>query len=119
MSKKQNYQNYYKKPMTEVKVDEEKEEIKDVRTAEAVEESTEQPKEEIKEVLQPKKAKVTGAKLVNMRAVASKDGKIIDKLPEGTIVEIGESKLLANSGWTHIKYNDKTGFMMSQFLKEI
>ena len=119
MSRQKNYQNYYRRPKEEEHVNESYKSQAEETKQEPQKESTEQPKEEIKEVSQPKKAKVTGAKLVNMRAIASKDGKIIDKLPEGTIVEVGESKLFVDTAWAHIKYNDKTGFMMSQFLKEI
>lgn len=116
MSKnRNNYSGYFKSPTREVN-DELKKNIEEVQP---IEEATKETRESDEKIPEPKKAKVTGAKLVNMRAVASKDGMIIDKLPEGTIVEVGESKLLANSGWTHIKYNEKTGFMMTKFLKEI
>lgn len=107
MSKnRHNYSGYYKSPTQEITSNNKA----DFKEDQPIRETT--PK-------RPKKAKVTGAKLVNMRENPNKESNVIDKLKEGTIVEVGESKLLANSTWTHIKYNEKTGFMMSQFLKEI
>ena len=118
MSKSNNYQNYYKNPKNEEVVNEsvnaQTEEIQPVE----LEKTTAKETEQIKEVPQPKRAKVAGAKLVNMRENPNKSATVIDKLKEGTIVELGESTVVGPE-WSHIKYGNKTGFMMSMFLKEI
>lgn len=142
MSKNKNYQNFYKKnkgeksnvSTKEVQTTEEVSEAlqEETKTEEQkVELSISSPDKEIVTKVGPSsieqkpaedywpKAKVYGAALVNMRENPSTDGKVIEKLKEGTIVIVGESKLLANTQWRHIKYGEKTGFMMAQFLKEI
>lgn len=142
MSKNKNYQNFYKKN----KGEKSNVSTKEVQTTEEVSEAPKEeakteeqkvevaikgPEDEIVTKVGPSsieqkpakdywpKAKVYGAALVNMRENPSTDGKVIEKLKEGTVVIVGESKLLANTQWRHIKYGEKTGFMMAQFLKEI
>lgn len=142
MSKNKNYQNFYKKN----KGEKSNVSTKEVQTTEEVSEALQEeakteekkvevaikgPEDEIVTKVGPHgieqkpakdywpKAKVYGAALVNMRENPSTDGKVIEKLKEGTVVIVGESKLLANTQWRHIKYGEKTGFMMAQFLKEI
>lgn len=135
MSRKRDYGKYYNKPKRE-----EVQTTEEVSEASQEEAKTEEQKVEMaisssdKEIVTKvsphgieqkpaedywPKAQVTGAALVNMRENPSTDGKVIEKLKEGTVVIVGESKLLANTQWRHIKYGENTGFMMAQFLKEI
>ena len=122
MSKNRNYGNYYKNPLKE----ESKEEIKE-ETGEVEEVHTEEPTPEPepvvvetevtpKAVIQKTLAVVTGAKKVNLRADASKEAPIITAIPEKTAVKVLKK---TNPNWYHIEVNDKRGFMMSKYLKEI
>ena len=117
MSKNKNYQNFYNAPVTEEVPNVSEEVVKDIHTDEQAKEeaNTEETREEAPHT---KRAKVAGAKLVNMRENPNKSATVIDKLKEGTIVELGESTVVGPE-WSHIKYGNKTGFMMSMFLKEI
>lgn len=120
-----NYGKYYRPRNEEPK----HEETKEVQTTEEVkaEESKVEytttkigPNSIAQETIEIKKAKVVGAKLVNMRENPSIEANVIAKLPEGTEVLLGESNLFSGkSAWRHIAYGNKTGFMMAQFLKEI
>lgn len=122
MSKNRNYGNYYKNPLKE----EPKEEIRE-EAVEVEEVHTEEPTPEPepvafetevtpKAVIQKTLAVVTGAKSVNLRADASKEAPIITAIPEKTAVKILEK---SNQNWYRIEVNDKIGFMMSKYLKEI
>ena len=117
MSKNKNYGNYYKNPL----VEKPKEEIKE-EPVEAEEPTPEQEQVAIetevtpKAVIQKTLAVVTGAKRVNLRAGIGKEAPIITAIPEKTTVKILEK---SNPNWYHIEVNDKRGFMMSKYLKEI
>lgn len=123
MSKNRNYQNYYGKPVvnepTNETIEQQTEEVKEIDgISETVADAA---SEEIKEAEAPvatKKAIVINANLVNMRESPVKDAAIICQVKKGTVVEIGSTTILGPD-WSHIKVNNKTGFMMSQFLKEI
>lgn len=52
---------------------------------------------------------------VNLRAKASTAGKIIMRVPLGTTVEI----IAPGENWAEIKYGNRTGFMMAEFLDVI
>lgn len=106
---RKNYGGYYKSNKDEISKPEEPivEETKETEPAPVVEETKEEPK--------TKMAKVAGASLVNLRENPSTEGKVLDKLKEGTVVEVGE----VLGAWSHVKHAGKTGFMMSQYLKEI
>lgn len=117
MSKNKNYRNYYKNPL----IEEPKEEIKE-ESVETEEPTSDQEQVAIetevtpKAVIQKTLAVVTGAKRVNLRTDMSKEAPIITSIPEKTAVMILEK---SNPNWYHIEVNDKKGFMMSKFLKEI
>ena len=49
---------------------------------------------------------------LNMRASASSDGEVLTQVPNGT-----ELRVLSNDGeWTRVGYEDKIGYLMSQYL---
>ena len=50
---------------------------------------------------------------VRLRVSPSKEAEVIRTLSRGTKVEV----LLRGEGWTMIKYRDKTGYVMSRFLR--
>ena len=52
---------------------------------------------------------------VNMREKPNPQGKIICTVPIGTKVDILSQP---STDWAQIKYKDKIGYMMTQFLKE-
>ena len=58
---------------------------------------------------------VTGAKKVNMRENPNMEAKVLTVLSMGTKVEFIDE--IGN--WAEIKYNDKNGFMMKQYLKHV
>ena len=65
----------------------------------------------------PYRAEVTAPNKfpVRMRDAASQDGRIVEQVPQGTIVDVlGEV-----SGWCLIRNGEKTGYMMKQFLKPV
>lgn len=122
MSKNKNYGSYYKNPLIEKPKEEIKEEAVEVEEVHT-EEPTSEPEQvaietEVtpKAVIQKTLAVVTGAKRVNLRADIGKEAPIITAIPEKTAVKILEK---SNPNWYHIEVNDKRGFMMSKFLKEI
>lgn len=119
MSKNRNYQNCYSNPV----VDEPANEFIEQQTEESKE--TEDISETVSDaVLEEAKTPVTknaiviNANLVNMRENPVKDAAIICQVKKGTVVEIGGTTTI-DPDWSHIKVNNKTGFMMSKFLKEI
>lgn len=50
---------------------------------------------------------------VNMRASASKDGELIDRVPVGAAIDV----LSQDATWCQIKYNGMTGYMMTEFIR--
>lgn len=50
---------------------------------------------------------------VNMRSKPSKSASVVERVPIGATVNVLEK----GSDWCRIKYNDKTGYMMTEFLK--
>lgn len=113
MSKNKNYTEYYKKPTSEeVKADEPVQEVEEV-TSEEIQEA-EEVKEEKPEVIY-RKAIVANANKVNFRVQPNKDAKILAVLPAGANVRIIEHGL----EWTEIEFDNKTGYMMTKFLKEV
>lgn len=122
MSKNRNYQNYYSKPVTDEPanefIDQQTEEAKEIEdTSETVSDAVlEEAK--VPETPATKNAIVINANLVNMRENPVKDAAIICQVKKGTVVEIGSTTTI-DPDWSHIKVNNKTGFMMSKFLKEI
>lgn len=52
-------------------------------------------------------------KTVNLRAKPSTASTVIARVPIGTVVDVIEN----GSDWTHIRYNNQTGYMMTKFLK--
>lgn len=134
MSKKANYQNFYKpknqvvtkepEAVTEEIVESNQDDIsKDVVIEPQEEESvlTEvSPKGVTEHTIDeyiPKKAIVVNAKRVNMRTDISKDAPVRKVLSEGTAVTILEKS--SDGVWSKIKHDSAVGFMMSQYLKEI
>lgn len=123
MSKNRNYQNYYSKPVadepTNEPIEQKTEDVKEIEVAsETVADAVSEETKETETPAITKKAIVINANLVNMRENPVKDAAIICQVKKGTVVEIGSTTILG-SDWSHIKVNNKTGFMMSQFLKEI
>lgn len=118
MSKNKNYSEFYKKN-EEVKADEPVQEVEEV-TSEEIQDAeepaveSEEVKEEKPEVIY-RKAIVANANKVNFRAQPNKDAKILAVLPAGANVRIIEHGL----EWTEIEFDNKTGYMMTKFLKEI
>lgn len=51
---------------------------------------------------------------LNMRETAEKNGKIVDRIPNGTRVEVLEK----DGEWTKVRYEDAEGYVMSSFLAE-
>ena len=52
---------------------------------------------------------------VNMRTKPSKNGSVIAVIKQGTevqVTEVGES-------WCKVKYKDKTGYIMTEYLKDV
>ena len=121
MSKHKNYGGYFK-PKKEEPINELNTSPEEVQTTEeAVETPQEDPEikalEKEVEAPGPILAKVVNAKRVNMRADITKVAPIITTLSEGEEVEILEYS--SDKNWAKIEYKSNTGFMMSQFLKEI
>lgn len=106
MSKNRNYSEYYKKP-EESKVDEPVQEVEEAAPKEEV-------KEEKPEVIYHK-AIVANANKVNFREQPNKDAKVLAILPAGANVRFVEY----GSEWTKIEFDNKTGYMMTKFLKEV
>ena len=52
---------------------------------------------------------------VNFRAEATTDSESMGKIPEGTTVEI----ISYEDDWYKVKYNGKTGYVASKFLKDL
>ena len=118
MSKNKNYTEFYKKN-EEVKADEPVQEVEEVTSEEIqeAEESSAEPeevKEEKPEVIYHK-AIVANANKVNFREQSNKDAKILAVLPAGANVRIIKRGL----EWTEIEFDNKTGYMMTKFLKEV
>ena len=110
MSRNRNYQNFYSKP--EVPANETP--VEEVQTAEIPEAPVEEAKtEDIQEKIK-EYAVVIGDKKVNMRTEPKKDAAVVTVLAPGTRVETHE---FISPAWTKVSYEDKSGFMMSQFLR--
>lgn len=58
---------------------------------------------------------VTAENGLPVRVRDNPNGKTIDRLKVGTMVEAGEPD---SDGWQEIRYNGKTGYMMSKFLRK-
>lgn len=123
MSKNKNYGNYYKKPQVEEPINE-----TPVEEVQATEETAAAPiekasveEEKVEEVSEPKikYAIVAGAKKVNMRENASTEAKVLIVLGMGTKVEFLESIYGSGKAWAKIRYNDREGYMMEQYLKHV
>ena len=124
MSKHKNYGGYFKSNQKEEVVNEPVQEtVEEVQAVEETQEErhceapAEEQKEEDLELNRCIIAKVSGAKRVNMRLDASTEAPVLTVLSEGEEVRILEKS--SDGTWARIQYNDKCGFMMSQFLKEI
>lgn len=123
MSKNKNYGGYFKSNKKEEEVNEliVKPQTEEIHAAEETQEERhcEAPAEEqeVEDIRVAKQAKVSGAKRVNMRCDTSTDAPVLTVLSEGEVVRIVEKS--SDGVWSRIQYNDKYGFMMSQFLKEI
>lgn len=57
---------------------------------------------------------VTAENGLPVRVRDNPNGKTIDRLKVGTMVEAGEPD---SEGWQEIRYNGKTGYMMAKFLR--
>lgn len=115
MSKNKNYGSYYKNPLVENPV-EDTHDIVDVTEPEIKEEAVVETQVTPTEVIQKTAAVVKGAKRVNIRSAASKESSVIVSVPENTAVKIIDD---SNKCWLKIEFEDKVGYMMSQFLKRV
>lgn len=115
MSKNKNYGSYYKNPLVEQPA-EEADDIVDVTEPEIKEEAVVETQVTPTEVIQKTLAIVKGAKRVNIRSKASKESSVIVSIPENTAVKVLDD---SNKYWFKIEFEDKVGYMMSQFLKRV
>lgn len=122
MSKHKNYSDFYNKKepiQEEVKVEEAAVEIPDVESA--LEEPVKEPlivetQVTPTKVIEKTAAIVKGAAKVNMRTKPSKEAAVVAVLSENTAVKILDT---SNEYWFKIESGDKTGYMMSKFLKRV
>ena len=130
MSKKANYQNFYK-PKNQAVIKEPEivtEEIAESNQDDISKEVATEPQAEHGPLFKfltdgslqnttGSKAIVINAKRVNMRMDISKDAPVKKVLSSGTEVAILEKS--TDGVWSKIKHGSDVGFMMSQYLKEI
>ena len=113
MSKHKNYSEFYNKK-DETPVAEEPE--IEVPTPEEPPKPVFETEVTPTEIIQKPLAVVKGAAKVNLRSGPSKNHDVITEVPENQAVKILNT---SNEYWFQIEVNDKTGYMMSKFLKRV
>lgn len=116
MSKHKNYSDFYNKKepiQEEIKVEEAAVEIPEEPVKEPLVVETQVTPTKI---IEKTAAIVKGAVKVNMRKAPSKEAAVVAVLPENTLVKILDT---SNEYWFKIESGDKTGYMMSKFLKRV
>ncbi|MFR9275670.1 SH3 domain-containing protein [Finegoldia magna] len=84
--------------------------------AEGIKKNNEEKKENT-EKTPAKKIATVNVKSLNLREQAGADQRLLASIPQNTELEVLEEKDLDGVKWTKVKYNDREGFVLSEYIK--
>ena len=84
--------------------------------AEGIKKNNEEKKENT-EKTPAKKIATVNVKSLNLREQAGADQRLLASIPQNTELEVLEEKDLDGVKWTKVKYNDREGFALSEYIK--
>ena len=84
--------------------------------AEGIKKNNEEKKENT-EKTPAKKIATVNVESLNLREQAGADQRLLASIPQNTELEVLEEKDLNGVKWTKVKYNDREGFVLSEYIK--
>lgn len=84
--------------------------------AEGIKKNNEEKKENT-EKTPAKKIATVNVESLNLREKAGTDQRLLASIPQNTELEVLEEKDLDGVKWTKVKYNDREGFVLSEYIK--
>ncbi|MFQ9980670.1 MAG: SH3 domain-containing protein [Finegoldia magna] len=84
--------------------------------AEGIKKNNEEKKENT-EKTPAKKIATVNVESLNLREQAGADQRLLASIPQNTELEVLEEKDLDGVKWTKVKYNDREGFVLSEYIK--
>ncbi|MDU5808290.1 MAG: SH3 domain-containing protein [Finegoldia magna] len=84
--------------------------------AEGIKKNNEEKKENT-EKTPAKKIATVNVKSLNLREQAGANQRLLASIPQNTELEVLEEKDLDGVKWTKVKYNDREGFVLSEYIK--
>lgn len=84
--------------------------------AEGIKKNNEEKKENT-EKTPAKKIATVNVESLNLREQAGADQRLLASIPKNTELEVLEEKDLDGVKWTKVKYNDREGFVLSEYIK--
>lgn len=84
--------------------------------AEGIKKNNEEKKENT-EKTPAKKIATVNVESLNLREQAGTDQRLLASIPQNTELEVLEEKDVDGVKWTKVKYNDREGFVLSEYIK--
>ncbi|MBS5964995.1 MAG: SH3 domain-containing protein [Finegoldia magna] len=109
-------QETYVSVRTQKSKDKKEAEKTEKEVAEGIKKNNEDNKENT-EKTPAKKIATVNVESLNLREQAGADQRLLASIPQNTELEVLEEKDVDGVKWTKVKYNDREGFVLSEYIK--